>query len=180
MTLIGKRERIDDGTRDLMIVVALAIEFFSLEIDGMFSSLSLVVGLVPPVGPALGLGAYWFGEFITGLIATAGYLIFILWFHLRGYSLRDWDLAHIALIVGTWILELLPFVSILPWFLIGVIRTIYLVRRKDRDYNEKYATKAGHEMRHANRFYRSSIRAVHSNPNNFTGTVGGANASSDS
>jgi hypothetical protein len=172
-----KRERISDGTRDFMVAVALSIEFFSLQIDSLFTALITIIGLTPPIGPILGVGLYWFGELTTGLIATVGYLIFIFWFHQRGYSIRDWDLVQIALILGTWILELIPLFSILPWFTIGVIRTIYMVRRKDREYNERYAIEATQQARSLRARHRRDIAIATTNN---ASAVGSTNASANS
>ncbi len=130
------RERIDNSTFTYMVIVAVAIDFFIILIGGLF----FIAGLIP----ILGLAMSFMGYILATLLTSLGYMLFLTWFHILGYSMSDWDGEQAALMGASYLAELTPFVGMFPWFSISVIRMATLVRRKDRGYTKRNAHTAPH------------------------------------
>ena len=125
------RERIGPGRLHLMMMTAMAFDAF----QAMFYIIFVLLGLIPIVGFGFGVVGYIF----SALISIVGYVSLWIWFKMSGVSFNDFvDLRIIAWYFGTAILEA-TFLGILPLFTLGVIRTAYLVRKKDEEYNKKHA-----------------------------------------
>jgi hypothetical protein len=124
-----KKNRISNAMFIMIIGVAIMFEVLQATLGFIF----IVLGLIPALGLAL-----WFGGYIVAMcISLFEYLIFWFWLP-KPEDSKEWA-DRAKWFFGSAGLEVVPFISILPLASAGVIQTALLVRKKDREYNEKHA-----------------------------------------
>lgn len=134
MAEFKKKQRISDGKLHLMITAAITFEF----LQTMFWLVFFMLGLIPFIG--MGFGAV--GFIFSSIMAVFGYFSFWMWFKFADVHMTDFMTPDVLVwFFGTAVLEM-TFFGILPLFTLGVIRTAYLVRARDEEYNKKHAPKS--------------------------------------
>lgn len=103
------QERIDPSTWQLMVAVALGLDFF----QG-------IVGMLPFVG-----------QILSPIISLFIFLIFWIWLKLHGVTITD-SIKRVAIMFGGFLVELIPILNILPSWTLAIFLTVLLVRNSDK------------------------------------------------
>lgn len=103
------QEKIDSGTGQLMVAVALSLDI-----------LQGIIGILPVVGFIL-----------APLISLFIWLIFWVWLRFHGVSLTK-NIKRTVLMWGGFFLELIPILNILPIWTITIFIIVLLVRNQDK------------------------------------------------
>ncbi len=103
------QERISSSDGQLMVIVAIGLDFF----QGM-------IGLIPIIGLIL-----------SPLLSIFIFLFLWVWLKMHGVGIVD-SVERIAIMFGGFLVELIPLLNILPVWTLMIFITVLLVRHSDK------------------------------------------------
>lgn len=118
-----KKNRIGNLTAILMTTIALIFD--------VLQAISNLAVFIPFVGLIIAVVVSWF-------ITILASIFFFAWYSVQGITLFErHGFRIILLLLSTFIIEIIPFLNIIPAWTAGTIITILLVRHSDKRYNEE-------------------------------------------
>lgn len=112
----------------------------------------------------VGVGIFLLGWLLALGVSLFSYLILFFWFKYAGISFMDKAGSKLFIYTGSLILEVIPFVSVLPWNTAAVFMVARQVQKEDREAKKQYETSVARakadDARHEQRAIEETARAT--------------------